>query len=109
MFKIVENPEFTHKVRIMVPTDGGHAEQSFRARFRVVPTDESEAGQLDTDEGLNAFLRAAWVGAEELVGDDGSPLPWSDGLRDTLLGLPYVRLALLSTYMSAITRAVSGN
>ncbi len=39
----------------MVPTDGGHVEQTFKARFRVLPKEDSH--DLDSDAGIDAFLR----------------------------------------------------
>ena len=107
MFAIAENPEFTHEVAVMVPVDGGHEKQTFRARFRVVDTDAGM--RFDSDDGMTEFLREVLVGGEDLVDADGRTLPWSDALRDRLLAVPYVRLALLRTYMSALTRAVEGN
>jgi hypothetical protein len=109
MFKIVETPEFTHTVRVMVPTDGGHAEQTFRARFRVLRTSEVEAFETDSIDGLLDMLRAVFVGAEDLVDAEGNALPWSDAVRDALLDLPYVRAALARTYWDAITKARAGN
>ncbi len=54
-FKIIDHPESPHKVRVMVPTDGGHVEQTFKARFRVLPKEDSH--DLDSDAGIDAFLR----------------------------------------------------
>ncbi len=96
MFKIAADPSFAHKVKVRVPVD---------ARFRVVPWDDVKA--LDHD--VPAQLRLIWIGAEGIADDAGTPLPWSDALRDQLIGILFVRLAVLRTYVDAVTGAVRGN
>lgn len=105
MFKIAADPSFAHKVKVRVPVDGGFADQEFTARFRVVPWDDVKA--LDHDPA--AQLRLIWIGAEGIADDAGAPLPWSDALRDQLIGILFVRLAVLRTYVDAVTGAVRGN
>ncbi len=101
-FKIVATPEFTHAVPVMVPVDGGHREETLRARFRVVPDEEA-------DVDVKAFLQKAFIGVEDLVDDSGKPVVWSDELRDRLIGIPFVRSALARAYMAAITKERLGN
>ncbi len=109
MFKITANPEFTHLVTVMVPQDEGHVEQPFKGRFKVLPDGEAEEFDVASKDGLKDFLRAVWIGVEDVVDDAGKTLSWSTELREQLLGLPYVRIALLRTYMAALTKAKSGN
>ena len=109
MFKIIDRPEFTHTVTVMVPVDGGHQEQSFKARFRVSDDEETDALDLNSGEGLKDFLQRTWVGMEDVIGEDDRPMTWNDQVRDALLTRPYIRLALLRTYMAAITKAKAGN
>lgn len=109
MFKITERPIFTHDVTVLVPTDGGHREDTFRARFQAIPSDEAETYELSNTEELKAFLREVVIGFEDVVGDDNKPLPSDDDLKERMLRLSYVRLALLRTYMTAITKARLGN
>ncbi len=111
MFKVTAEPKFTHTVKVMVPVDGGHKEQSFKATFKVLPVEELTAEDHSEDQaaGQIAVLRKAIISLDELVGDDDQPLPYSDELRDQLLGITYVRIALLRTYLTAITKAKSGN
>ncbi|PWE29965.1 hypothetical protein DDZ14_16110 [Maritimibacter sp. 55A14] len=109
MFKVTETPEFTHKVPVMVPVDGGHREESFDVRYRVIDGDVDEQFDLQDPEGLKAFLRAAIVRIGDIVDDNDKPLSWNDALRDRILGLPYARIALLRGYMTAITKARTGN
>jgi len=105
MFKIVQNPTFKHPVKIRVPVDGGFANQEFTATFRVEPWDEVKA--LDSDPA--GQLRRVFVGWEGITDDGDKPIPYSDAVRDQLIGLLYVRVALLRTYVEAITGAARGN
>lgn len=109
MFKIIDNPEFTHEVKVMVPVDGGHEEQTFRARFRLVDEGEVDPLKARTAEEFVAFLKRAIVGLEDLVDAAGKPLPYSDALRDRLIALPFIRVALTRTYLAAVTKAREGN
>ncbi len=52
---------------------------------------------------------AAVVGLEDLADDEDRPVPYSDGLRDRMLDIPYVRLALRSPYRDAILKIREGN
>jgi hypothetical protein len=45
----------------------------------------------------------------DLIGEDEQPLSYSEDLRDQLLEMPYVRLAILQTYTKAITKVRTGN
>jgi hypothetical protein len=107
MFKVTADPTFTHKVRVMVPVDGGHTEQTFNATFGVMDVEELE--KLQDEEGQVAVLKKVIRTMSDLVGDDDQPLPYSDALRDKLIGVPYVRIAMFQTYLKAITKAKAGN
>lgn len=110
MFKLSTNPTFTHPVEVLVPVDGGHDKQLFKATFRVLDADSDDAQpDLNTASGSTAFLREVLVSMDELEGDDGKPVPYSDAIRDQLLKKPYVRTALARTYFAAITKATLGN
>ena len=107
MFKVTSEPKFTHPVTVCVPSDGGHVEQTFKATFRVL-----DAGQLSDDgsvEGQIQDLRSVLVTMADLVGEDDQPVSYSDALRDQLITLPYVRIALLNAYIRGVTKAKSGN
>lgn len=109
MFVVDTNPTFTHTVKVKVPVDGGFDEQSFKATFNVIPTEEVADYDLGDGEGSTAFLRRAIVGMDELVDKDKKPVPYNDKLRDALLGQLYVRKALARTYFDAVAGAQSGN
>ena len=109
MFKIAANPEFSHTVPILVPTDGGHREESLRARFRVIGSEALDSFQLTSTGEVLTFLREVLVSLDDLADAAGNPVPYNDEVRDQVLQLPYVRLALVRSYMSAITKAKAGN
>jgi hypothetical protein len=109
MFKIITSPEFTHPIAVMVPTDGGHEEQTFKARFRVFPSEKDGEYDLTSPTDLKEYLREVVVSMDDLIGDDKKPVPYSDAVREQMIGLPYVRLELLRTYMAAVTKQRTGN
>ncbi|MBL4751456.1 MAG: hypothetical protein JKX71_12900 [Amylibacter sp.] len=109
MFKVVNNPEFTHDVTVNVPVDGGHEEQTFKARFRVLAEKELIKIDHDNEHGTADLLKTLIVGMEDLIGEDEKPLPYNDALRDQMLAVGYVRVALIKTYREAVTKARVGN
>lgn len=108
-FKIAKNPEFTHKVPVQVPVDGGHKEEVLKCRFRVVAAETLALHDLMTAEGTESYLRAICVRFEDVVDEDGQPVEHSDGLTDQLLALPFVRLALVRAYTAAMAKGRLGN
>lgn len=109
MFKIVKNPEFTHKVPVQVPVDGGFSEQTLRCRFRVLSADEMAIHNLETVEGTESYLRAICARFEDVADEDGQIIPHSDELMTQLLGISYVRMALIRAYTAAMSKARLGN
>lgn len=106
-FKINANPEFSRTVRVLVPEGDGHVEHTFEARFRVV--DETDDNELVSRDGMKSFLREAIVSFDDIVGTDNQPMSYSEELRDQMLARSYVRLALMSTYSTAVTKLREGN
>ena len=107
MFKVTTDPRFTHPVKVFVPVDGGHKEQTFKATFRVEDVEQLE--QVQDELGQRGVLERVIVGMSDLVGDDDQPLEYNDALRDQLIGVPFVRIALFRTYLEAVTKARAGN
>lgn len=107
MFKITKNPEFTHEVPVLVPCDGGHVEQTLKVRFRAIDVDEGNS--LLTESGQEAYLRAVCVRFEDVVDEDGTPIPPSDELTSQLLAKSFVRVALFRSYSLAMAKAKQGN
>ena len=108
-FKITTDPTFSHPVEVFVPVDGGHAKQTFRATFGVLPSDQERQFDLQTAEGSDGFLRAIVRSLDDLVDEKDEAVPYSDALRDQLLQLPYVRQALVRTYYAGIQKGPAGN
>lgn len=108
-FVVDLNPTFTHIVKVKVPVDGGFKDQSFKATYAVIPTDEMSEYDLGGGEGSKEFLQRAVVGMSDLVDKDGETISYSDELRDKLLCQLYVRKALARTYFEAIAGAQAGN
>lgn len=111
MFQIVQNPTFKHPVKVRVPVDGGFAEKTFKGEFRVLSDDQMAAHRLDTIEAMKAYIRDFLVGIEGVFDDQKppQPIPYTDSLREQLIGLPFVRRALIDTYVAALTGEKRGN
>lgn len=110
MFKVTTNPTFTHVVKISVPVDGGHDEQTLKATFKVLPLDQLvEDPELDMSGNQVKSLRQVLVSLADLVDDQGNPVEYNDDLRDRLIGVPYVRIALMQHYIQAMTKVRLGN
>ncbi|MVO16854.1 hypothetical protein [Parasedimentitalea huanghaiensis] len=109
MFNVVTIPKFTRTVKVQVPDGDSHVEQSFKANFQVLSDDKSEGLNWSDIDGIKAFLREAMISADELVDEKNEPVAFSDEIREGLLSLPYVRVALLKTYTLAQVQESVGN
>lgn len=109
MFKIDDNPTFTHTVKAMVPIDGGHEEQSFKVTYGLIPPEEFAALNLNSREDSDAFLNRIVQRLDDIVGADDKPLPYSNKVRDAVLRRPWARSAIVRGYFEAVGKAASGN
>lgn len=109
MLKIDPNPRFTRTVTAMVPVDGGHEKQEFKATFKALTVTELAAFDLYTEDGTTTFLKTVVVGLGDIVGADEKPAPYSDDLRDTVIAMPWSRAGLVEEYFKGIGKARSGN
>lgn len=109
MFKVTEERQFTAKLRAFVPVDGGHKEESFKARFRVISNERVEDFDLSTTEGTSDMLRAVIVEIFELADENGQPLSYNDDVRDAVINIPYARTALIRGYFDNISKGRKGN
>lgn len=109
MFRIVERPEFTHEVPVQVPVDGGWKTEKLKARFRILPDEELDTGDLTQVEASKEYLRRIIVRLEDLADEAGQPLDYSDEVRERVLALPYARLALMRAFSLAQVKAREGN
>lgn len=109
MLKIVKNPEFTANVKVQVPAEGGHLDASFTARFKALTISEAEAFDMMSIAGTNDWLRTILIGWEGVVAENGDPVSFSNAVRDELLDVPFIRMALIQTYNAAMMGARRGN
>lgn len=108
MFNVAKEAIFTRTVTVRVPDGYGVREESLKATYRVLPTDEAEKYDLNTSEGSAALLRRALVRLDDCV-DDNGPVEYSDLLRDQVLRLPYARAAIALCYFREAQGAKEGN
>ncbi|WP_375227500.1 hypothetical protein [Roseobacter sp. S98] len=110
MFRIEKEPKFWHTVTVLTPIDDDtHREDTFRARFLVRPSEEIEAYDLRVAEDVRNLLLATVVDLDDITDDDDHPLPFSQELLRQMLGNYAARMAMLNTYIAAITKARVGN
>jgi hypothetical protein len=102
-FKVIPNPEFTHKVEIEVPADGGHETQTLQARFRYVPADDL------TGKTGREYVEAVLVSLDDLADAQGQAIAYSHAVRDECLALPWVQIGLIRGYNTALTGHRLGN
>lgn len=107
MFKVASDRKFTHPVTVCVPVDNGHIDQTFKVTFRVL--DATEMEQDGSVESQKSVLRKIIVEMHDLIDADDQPVSYSDALRDELISLPFVRVALNNVYIKAMTKAKAGN
>lgn len=114
MFKKQEEARWTWPVKVQVPVDGGaFQEQHFRAHFRLIPP--ARRAELDAmPDGTDQLLREAVLQVLDVTDEAGAALAHSPELLEALIGIPWVRLGLLRSYMSslmgeALGQAEAGN
>jgi hypothetical protein len=109
MFKMAAKPQFKREVKIDVPVDQGHEQQSVTALFNVLSVEDTSGFDLSTREGSTAFLERVVANIDGLVDDGGTPIIWGDRVQQQFFGLPYVRHGLTKSYLDAVGGARVGN
>jgi hypothetical protein len=109
VFNVVTKPTFTRDVPVSVPSGDSFKEESLKATYSVLSDTDRDAFDLATTEDVKAFLREIIVSLDDLADENGQPVTYSPAILEDLLGLGYVRLALLTTYTRAQVKAVTGN
>ncbi|WP_316171038.1 hypothetical protein [Bradyrhizobium sp. SZCCHNRI1058] len=112
MFKVISEGSvrtFTHDVRVLMPTDDGHTEETLRTVFAYLDSDEVSTFNLATQQGTSDFLEKAVKTFTHLVDDDGQAVACTPELRAKLLKNSSIRLALSTHYFSAVTKVPEGN
>jgi hypothetical protein len=109
MFKLLQDPQFTHEVAATVPVDGGYETQKFKVTFRVLDPVIAEKFDINTTEGSTGFLRAAVAGLSDITDEDGNEQLFSDKVLESVLRLPYARVAMARGYFDAIAATRTTN
>lgn len=107
MFVLTDQPRFTHDVEVNTPVDGGFKKETFKATYAVI--DVEEIGDTHSLEGQKSLLQRVVVGLEDILDGNKKPVPYSDEFRDRLIGIPFIRKALLNTYLEAVINGPVGN
>ncbi|RJG46437.1 hypothetical protein [Mesorhizobium sp. DCY119] len=107
MYRLDPNPTFWAKVTVR-PLGGG-ANEDFRVKFRALPASEYNAYDLNNPEQTRDFLVDTLEDVEDIQTLDGKSLAYSDAIRDQLIDLSHVRLAMVNAYHATFREALSGN
>lgn len=103
------NPRPRFKATVAVREPGAEAEQSFTGIFQVLPQDETERLQgrdVPPDriaEANREWLAKIFVGWEDDLVVDGTALPVTPGNIDLLMSAPWVRAAVVATYLRELS------
>lgn len=109
MFNVIDTPKFSRPVTVKVPQGDGYLEATFKGHFQVIDEDAYSSLTIGAVEEIKDFLRQCWIGADDLIGEGGKPVAWSEALRDQMLGRAYVRVALVGTYLDTVSSLRPGN
>ncbi len=107
MFKIDrQKASYTCPVTVHKPIDGGKFQKgTFTAEFAYLEQEEIdqvlENARQNRDNG--DLCARAWIGWKtDLVGEDDAPFPFSEENKTALLGIPYMRGAVLDAFVKSI-------
>jgi nucleotide-binding universal stress UspA family protein len=100
VFKIIKQPKFTTRAKIVIPTDDAPLVQEVVVKFQVV---EFVDGMKDAD-----FLRLIVRDMEDLTDEDGKPVAFVD-VRDELFAMPFVAVGLSRAYFKSLAEAATKN
>ncbi len=109
MFKLIQPETITWPVRVDVPVDGGRTRPAtFDCEFRLGDQDWLDALVADTGDDMTFLQRvvAGWSGVQDADGED---LPYSESACAQMVGIPYVRAAMLRAFWDAVTGARAKN
>lgn len=106
MFNIDDKPTFTATAEVTAP-DGSNSD--FSVTFEALDIPEFEGFELGTADGAKAFLVRTVRSVDDIVDNQGEPVPDGEPLRAKLYALPWVRPAMIRAYLTAINKAAVGN
>ncbi len=108
MFVFDPEHKFSWKVEVSVPMNGKLEKQSFTATYKVLKQNEiDELLKLPTAE--YDLAQACLVGWAGITGENKKPIAYSSETATELLALPYVRQAVIATYLKALAGAPEKN
>ena len=113
MFKIQEQRTVTWPVQVRIPADGGRFEKAdFQVEFALL--DQARIDEILNTEDRStsmdvAFLREVVTGFRDVRREDGNEMAFSAENLGMLLGIPYVRNAMIDAFFSCISGRRRGN
>lgn len=108
MFVLAREATWIWPVRVRYPTDDGHRDGEFRARFRQLTQAQIEGAQATADP-VGTMMRNAVVELLDLEDDAGTRLEHSPALLEAVLAIPYIKLGLSVAYVDAVTQLPTKN
>ncbi|WP_142851003.1 hypothetical protein [Telmatospirillum sp. J64-1] len=91
-------------VKVKVPTDGGnYATQTFNAKYKILPQEQYDAIVKDDPMAADKPVLRAVLQGWDMLGENNAPLPFDSENREAVLDIPYVRQALITGYLEAIS------
>lgn len=98
---------FSHTLKNLPEGPDGEP-QSMKVRYRVLP-DEDASVNLTDEAATTGFVLACVDGIEDLVAEDGTPIPCTPELLRQLCEAAHLRLALARGYGFGLAKAATGN
>jgi hypothetical protein len=101
MFVLQKDPAWIWPVKARYPTDDGHKEGEFRARFRQLTQAQIDAAQTAADP-IRAMMTDAVVELLDLEDEAGQVLPHTPELLAAVLAVPYLKHGISTAYIEAV-------
>lgn len=109
MFKVNTRPTFTRTVTVHVPHGEGFVEETFKATFCLLDSEDSAPERFTDEDGQRLFLEQAIVSLEDIADEDGKVIPYDTAVRDAVIRRLDARSALTRAYYAALGEAQAGN
>lgn len=97
MFQLPD-PQATYPtdVKVRVPNDGAHVDVECSVTFRILPASETARLTLISDQ---ALLKVAIAGWDNILDEDGQPIPCTPENIERVSERPYFASAAVSAYL----------
>jgi hypothetical protein len=109
MFKLVSNPTFKRVVKISAPVDGGVKETTIGVVFNALKVSAIQIHDDSMLEGQVSLLKAVINSIDDVQDEAGNVLPYNDELRDNLIDIGCVRMAMINSFKLGIIGAREKN